>query len=228
MTAPPPGRFTALTGRAASRLAWLSAATLALMTLLTFVDVLGRELLSAPIAAKVEATELIMGLTVFLGIGLTTFMRGHTRVDIVISHLPPRWRGALDGVTYAVSIVFVALICWRLADYALAQRGKGDLTQIWEIPLWPVTVAMVLCSVVMLAALAIQWVEAIRVAAGAAARPTPVRGPAPAPAEPGSARAPWTRSSSTWSASPRCSCSSRWACRSASRWARSARPARSC
>lgn len=166
MTGPPPDRFTALAGRASLRLAWLSAATLALMTLLTFVDVLGRELLSAPIAAKVEATELIMGLTVFLGIGLTTFLRGHTRVDIVISHLPPRWRAAFDGVTFAVSLLFVALICWRLGEQAAAQRGNGDLTQIWEIPLWPVTAVMVLCSLVMFAALAIQWVRSIRVAAG--------------------------------------------------------------
>ena len=178
MTGPSPGRFAALTGRASSRLAWLGAATLALMTLLTFVDVLGRELLSAPISAKVEATELVMGLTVFLAIGLTTFLRGHTRVDIVISHLPPRWRAAFDGVTYAVSLVFVALICWRLGEQAAAQRGKGDLTQIWEIPLWPVTAVMVLCSLVMLAALAIQWLQAIRIAAGleAPAEPDPPAG----------------------------------------------------
>ena len=171
-------RIAALTGRASSRLAWLGAATLALMTLLTFVDVLGRELLSAPISAKVEVTELVMGLTVFLAIGLTTFLRGHTRVDIVISHLPPRWRAAFDGVTYAVSLIFVAAICWRLAEWAAAQRGKGDLTQIWEIPLWPVTAVMVLCSLVMLAALAIQWTRAIRIAAGleASAEPDPPAG----------------------------------------------------
>ncbi|MDE0335922.1 MAG: TRAP transporter small permease [Defluviicoccus sp.] len=164
-----PGRFAALAGRAASRLAWLSAATLASMTLLTFVDVLGRELLSAPITAKVEATELLMGLTVFLAIGLTTFLRGHTRVDIVISHLPPRWQAGFDSVTYAVSLLFVALICWRLGELAAVQRNNGNLTQIWEIPLWPVTVVMVLCSLVMFAALAMQWIRAIRIAAGTAA-----------------------------------------------------------
>lgn len=166
MTAASPGRVAALTGRASSRLARLSAVTLAAMTLLTFVDVLGRELLSAPIAAKVEATELMMGLTVFLGIGLTTFLRGHTRVDILVSRLPPRWQGACDGVTYTVSLVFVAAICWRLGEHAVAQRGKGDLTQIWEIPLWPVTAVMALCALVMLVALTIQWIQAVRIAAG--------------------------------------------------------------
>lgn len=166
MTASPQGRFAALAERASLRLAWFSAATLALMTLLTFVDVLGRELLSAPISAKVEMTELAMGLTVFLGIGLTTFLRGHTRVDILILHLPDRWRATLDSMTYALSLLFVAAVCWRLGELALAQRHKGDLTQIWEIPLWPVSVVMVLCSLVMVAALAIQWVQALRIAAG--------------------------------------------------------------
>ena len=44
---------------------------------------------------------------------------------------------------------------------------RSDLTQIWEIPLWPVAAVMVLCSLVMLVALAIQWIRAVRIAAGA-------------------------------------------------------------
>ena len=42
-------------------LARLGAVMLALMTLLAFVDVVGRELISSSIAAKVEMTELMMG-----------------------------------------------------------------------------------------------------------------------------------------------------------------------
>lgn len=165
----PQDRFTALAGRASRWLARAGAAGLALMTLLTFVDVVGRELTASPIDAKVEMTELLMGLTVFLGIDLTTFLRGHIRVDIVIIHLPARWRAGFDVATYAVSILFVALICWRLVILALDKLGKGDLTQIWEIPLWPVVAVMALCSVVMFATLVIQWIQAIRVAAGLAA-----------------------------------------------------------
>ena len=149
-------------------LARLGAVMLALMTLLAFVDVVGRELISSSIAAKVEMTELMMGLMVFLGIGLTTFLRGHIRVDILIVQLPWRSRAMFDVATYAVSILFVALICWRLGELALVQLGNGAITQIWEVPLWPVTVVMVLCSVVMFAALIIQWVQAIRIAAGLA------------------------------------------------------------
>lgn len=165
MDAAPQDRFTAAVGRASARLAWLGAATLALMTLLSFADVLGRELVSSPIAAKVEATELAMGLIVFLGVGATTFLRGHIRVDILILRLPRRARAALD----ALAILFVALICWRLAELALVRLEQGGVTQIWEVPLWPVAVVMALCSAAMLAALVVRWVGDIRVAAGLAA-----------------------------------------------------------
>ena len=63
---------------------------LALMAVLTFIDVIGREAFKAPIPPKVELTELLMGLCVYLGLGLTTITRGHIRVDIVIMYLPVR------------------------------------------------------------------------------------------------------------------------------------------
>lgn len=178
MAAAARGRFAASVGRVSSRLAWLGAATLASMTVLSFADVLGRELVSSPIAAKVEATELAMGLIVFLGVGSTTFLRGHIRVDVLIVRLPRRWRAALDAATHALAILFAAAVCWRLGELALVRLEQGGVTQIWEVPLWPVAVAMAACSAVMLAALVVRWVEDIRAAAG-----------------PDPSRPEWTRSS---------------------------------
>ncbi len=136
------------------------------MTLFSFVDVVGRELIFSSIAAKVEMTELMMGLIVFFGLGLTTFLRSHIRVDVIIVRLWSRLRATFDVVTYTLSVFFVALICWRLGKLAMIKMNQGGFTQIWEIPLWPVTVVMTVCSVVMFAVLIIQWIQAIRIAAG--------------------------------------------------------------
>ena len=159
-------RLTASIERSSSWLAWLGTVTLALMTLFSFVDVVGRELISSSIAAKVEMTELMMGLIVFFGLGLITFLRSHIRVDVIIVQLSSRLRATFDVVTYALSIFFVALICWCLGKLAMIKLDRGGFTQIWEIPLWPMTVVMTVCSVVMFAVLIIQWIQAIRIAAG--------------------------------------------------------------
>ena len=139
------------------------------MTLFSFVDVIGRELISSSIAAKVEMTELMMGLIVFFGLGLITFLRSHIRVDVIVVQFPIRLRATFDVVTYALSIFFVALICWRLGKLAMIKLDQGGFAQIWEIPLWPMIVVMTVCSVVMFAVLIVQWIQAIRIAAGQAA-----------------------------------------------------------
>ena len=154
------------------------------MTLLSFVDAVGRELISSAIAAKVEATELMMGL--HLGIGLTTFLRGHIRVDILIVLLPRRLRADPCPVD-----LVRGLICLRLGKLSLVKLDQGEFTQIWEVPLSPVIVVMVLCSVLMFAVPIIKWVQAIRIAVGVAA--SPILQPAQAPGNPAGLQ--WNRSS---------------------------------
>jgi TRAP-type C4-dicarboxylate transport system permease small subunit len=143
-------------------LAWAGAVTLAAMALLTFVDVIGREVFRRPIPPKVELTELMMGLTVYLGFGLTTITRGHIRVDIVIMYLPVRVRAVLDTFAHAISFVFVAALGWRIWDRMLVKMEKGDVTQLLGIQTWPVAAVMFGCAVVMAVALAILCAESMR------------------------------------------------------------------
>lgn len=131
------------------------------MAVLTFVDVIGREVFRRPIPPKVELTELLMGLTVYLGFGLTTITRGHIRVDIVIMYLPVRVRAVLDTFAHTISFLFVAVISWRLWDRMLVKMEKGDVTQLLSIQTWPVAAVMFGCSVVMAVALAILCYEAL-------------------------------------------------------------------
>jgi len=83
------GFLTMWSERVTTWLARAAAAGLAAMMLLTFVDVAGRAC-NRPIVGAVEVTELLMGSLIFLGIGYTTFHRGHIRVDVVIPCLPRR------------------------------------------------------------------------------------------------------------------------------------------
>ena len=96
---------------------WLAragAVGLAIIVMLTFFDVVGRYLFNAPIIGAVDVIELMMGMMIYLGVGLTTHARGHIRVDLVSDRLRGRLRALCDIFTLGISIVVVALICWQL------------------------------------------------------------------------------------------------------------------
>jgi TRAP-type C4-dicarboxylate transport system permease small subunit len=155
---PPPS----LSGLASLVFAWLGAGVLALMAILTFADVIGREIMNAPIVANIEMTELLMGLVVYLGVGFTTHMRGHVRVDILLNILPRRAQAVADAVTLGLCTLFVAAMSWRLYERAVVKLTKGDQTELWKIPTWPVASVMTVCAALMALVLLLQWLDAMK------------------------------------------------------------------
>ncbi len=128
---------------------------------LTLFDVIGRAF-NHPIAVSVEVTELIMGMMIYLGIGYTTFLKGHIRVDIVLGQLSERIQAVLELITTSIGLVFVVLMCWRLYVKAQSLVESNKLTQIWEVPLCPPAMVMSFASLMMIVALVFHLVENIR------------------------------------------------------------------
>jgi TRAP-type C4-dicarboxylate transport system permease small subunit len=76
-------------------LAWLGAALVFAMMALTFVDVVGRYFLNAPVSGSAEATELMLAVIVFAGLPLAAAAREHIQIDLlehVLSDRARRWR----------------------------------------------------------------------------------------------------------------------------------------
>lgn len=160
------GLIEKLSGTSERVTMWLArggALALTIMMLLTFFDVIGRAF-NHPIVGTVEVTELLMGLLIFLGVGLTTFLRGHIRVDILITYLSPRAQAVLDSVTMAISTVFAALMCWQLWLKAADTVAMGDVTQIWAVPVWPVAYLMAACSITLVTGLALHLFRSLHTA----------------------------------------------------------------
>ncbi len=162
MIAPATSAASTLNGRVTMWLARGGACGLAMIMVLTFCDVIGRYVFNAPIVGTVEVTELLMGMMVYLGVGLTTHGRGHIRVDIVIDRLPPRVQAFLDVFTLALSIVLISLVCWHLWLKAEATVEKNDLTQIWEWPVWPAAYVIAAASLLMVTSMLLQLGQAMR------------------------------------------------------------------
>ena len=171
MEAPAVGGLNTVNGRVTMWLARAGAAGLAIIMLLTFCDVIGRYVFNAPIVGTVEVTELLMGMMVYLGVGLTTHARGHIRVDIIIDRLPRRAQAFLDTLTLAISIVLITLVCWHLWLKAGVTVEKNDLTQIWEWPIWPAAYVMAAASLLMVTSMLLQLGQALRDLVGGAASP---------------------------------------------------------
>jgi TRAP-type C4-dicarboxylate transport system permease small subunit len=164
-------------GRVAMGLARIAAVALAVIAVVTFGDVVGRYFFHAPFAFTVELTQMAMALVVYFGVGLVTHEDAHINADVVILRLSPRLRALLALATNLLALGFLTIMVWRLWLQAEFLRAKGDTTMVWQVPLWPVAVAVAAGSVLLLTGVLLHLIGAWR----ALSNPQPVPMPAAAP-----------------------------------------------
>src|SRR5437762_13215011 len=130
--------LTRANGRITNWLARIAEIALALIAVVTFCDVIGRYFFHAPFAFTVELTSFAMAVIVFFGVGLVTHEDAHISADVVTLRLPARLRAMFALVTNLLALGFLVLMAWQLWLYAGVLLEKGDTTQVWNVPLWPV------------------------------------------------------------------------------------------
>ncbi|WP_051242020.1 TRAP transporter small permease [Stappia stellulata] len=136
------GGMRRLVGAAGLLLRLVASLLLLTMMVVTFVDVLGRELFSAPLAGAYELTEVLLALVIFVGLPIATARREHVSVDLLTARLPgPVRRGFAVGAA-AVTAVVLSVLAWRLFVSAGDFMAYGDATVYLGIPLGPVAGTM--------------------------------------------------------------------------------------
>lgn len=112
-----------------------SSLVLAAMMLLTFVDVIGRYLLGAPVFGASEMISTMLALAIFLGLGIANARDRHIVVELFsdsIRSLSPR---LCDAAIQGFSVGAACLIAYALCLQALEAARLGSKTVVLEWPL---------------------------------------------------------------------------------------------
>jgi TRAP-type C4-dicarboxylate transport system permease small subunit len=172
------GALMRANGRVTLWLARIASAALAIIAVVTFVDVVGRYFFNAPFAFTVELTQLAMAVVVYFGVGLVTHEDAHINADVVTLRLPPRGRALFALVMNLLAAAFLVLVVWRLWVQADFLRGKGDTTMVWTVPLWPFAFAVAFGSIFLLTGVLVQLRHAWARFRGVEQEPAPAEQPA--------------------------------------------------
>jgi TRAP-type C4-dicarboxylate transport system permease small subunit len=113
------------------------------MCILT-ANIVGRTLFAQPVLGAVELTELIVVLLVSMSIGFTEKEKGNVTIDLIIRRFPPRFRFFLDFCMRLVGAAAIALLTYGVWKKAFEDFTKGEVTEVWSVPLWTAEVAIML------------------------------------------------------------------------------------
>ena len=110
---------------------------LAVLMLLTAGDVTLRYLFNRPIVGSYDLTEYMMAIVVSFGLAYCAFLKGHVRVDIIVSHFPQRVQAVIDSITGLLSVILFSVITWQSFIYVELLFDSGLESTVLLIPRFP-------------------------------------------------------------------------------------------
>ena len=125
--------------------AYIATGVLGLMMLLTVVDVFLRYFFNSPITGTTEVTEFMMVIVVFPALAWCAVTRRHLKVDLLVSHLPPRIQAIIDFLTLLLALGTFIIITWQSFLESLDVRTTTSLLNLPHAPFyWILTVSLAL------------------------------------------------------------------------------------
>ena len=134
---------------------------LVLLVLLTVADVILRHFFDAPIGGAFEISRLILGIVIFFALAYCAVKGGHIVVDVVVSRFPRRAQSSIGLMIHLFSVVIMGLISWQLFLHTIKLKGVGEVTAIWEIPVYPFVFLAALGSTLLTIVFLIQLIHTV-------------------------------------------------------------------
>lgn len=115
----------------------LTALLLFAMMMLTFADVIGRYIFTAPIFGAAEMIQFLMAVTIFGGLCLVNARDEHITVELFETQID-RWIPVARPIIVQIfSVGMMAVIAYQLYQFALDAEKIGSRTVVLE---WPFAV----------------------------------------------------------------------------------------
>lgn len=108
------------------------------LMLITFFDVVGREVFSAPLPGGFEVTELMMGALIFVALPVVSWHEEHVVIDLLDGITPRRLARPRQVVMNTISAVVVAIIAWQTWVLAVSLAAYKEVTEILQLPVAPI------------------------------------------------------------------------------------------
>lgn len=118
-------------------MAYFSAGFLAVMMLMTVLDIFTRYFFNHPIPGAAEAAEYMMVCLVFFGLAWCGEQGRHIKVELIVSRLRPRVQTVFDIITHTLGLVVCIALSWQTFLESFVQRRSGFTSSILKVPAYP-------------------------------------------------------------------------------------------
>ncbi len=115
----------------------IGAGIVAVMMLVTVVDVGGRRLFNQPLFGSMDLSSFMMVIVVFFSITHCELTKGHITIDLVVSRLKKRSQDIINTIAYLIFLVTFGWMTWELSHHAVEVWHNHIVSYTLKIPTAP-------------------------------------------------------------------------------------------
>jgi TRAP-type C4-dicarboxylate transport system permease small subunit len=101
----------------------------------------------------------MMAVVVSFSLAYCAFLKGHVRVDLIVSHLPQRVQAVIDSITGLLGVILFSVITWQSFAYMELLIDSGLKSTVLYIPRFPFAGLVCLGSAVITLVLLVNLLE---------------------------------------------------------------------
>ncbi len=124
--------------------------SLALMMIITVVDVFSRFLFNLPVTGSIEITGYLLLLTILLGIPYASLKNQHININTIVAKFSDRGKLIIDCVINFISLILFGVIFWRSIIYSISLRDMNTVTAVLQLPTHYFAMIASLCSILII------------------------------------------------------------------------------
>ena len=158
-------RIEQWTAKAAEAFNWVSAAAVAVMMVLTCLDIILR-LFRHPIPGTYEMVGFLGAVFAAFSLGYTSISRGHIAVDFLVQKFPSRVQSLVDGVNGLICAVFFGLVARQCVIYAGDLKAFGEVSMTLQMPIYPFVYGLAAGCGLLTLVLAVRFLKDLAMALG--------------------------------------------------------------
>lgn len=130
------------------------------LTLLATMNVVLR-MFQVPVSGTYEIVSFLGAVVTAGALGYTQKRKDHIVVDILSDRFPAPVKRVLDRVSYALILVFFAIVSWQTFVYGKRLMSTGEMSETLKIPYYPFVFLVSLGFVVLALTVLLDLIETV-------------------------------------------------------------------
>jgi len=140
----------------------LAATCIVAMMAVVVLNILLRALVGKPLMGTIDYVNILMALTISLGLAYCGLKNSHIAVEFIVEKLSSKKQAVISVVINLLGLVFWGISAWYMAGYARNMMDNNLLAGTISIPIYPVVYLIAFGLAVLCLVLVLKLSEAVR------------------------------------------------------------------